>query len=343
MVGRAAARRLLDVAVTGVLAAAGCTGGSAGPQSLPWQQVSTLDLTGGTGRFDYQALDAGRGLLFVAHMGAGQLVEVDLTHHRVLRTVNDLPDVHGVIVVPEQRRVYATVTARNQLVALDEDSAATVFTASTAAYPDGLAYDPLRHTVWSTNESAGNETVVDAGAGAVVATVPLGGDVGNVVYDPAIDRMVVAVQGRGDLAVVDPVSKSVVDRIATPGCDHPHGQVLDNVHQVMFVGCEGNATLATVDLAGRTVVDTLPVGDSPDVLAYDPPRGRVYVATESGWVSIADHDRGHLHARGSAHVADGAHTVAVDPVTGQSYLPVADNGHGTPQLWEYRPSAALSR
>ncbi|MCV7162013.1 YncE family protein [Mycolicibacterium brisbanense] len=336
MVVRAATRRLVCVAVTGLLATAGCAGGPAGPQSLPWQQVSALDLTGGTGRFDYAALDAGRGLLFLAHMGAGQLVEVDLTHQRVLRTVNDLPDVHGVIVVPEQRRIYATVTARNQLVALDEDSAATVFTAPTAAYPDGLAYDPRRHTVWSTNESSGSETVVDAGAGAVVATMPLGGDVGNVVYDPAIDRMVVAVQGRGDLAVIDPASKSVVDRIPTPGCNHPHGQALDNVHQVMFVGCEGNATLATVDLAGRSVVDRLTVGDSPDVLAYDPSRDRVYVASESGWVSIADHDRGHLHARGSAHIADGAHTLALDSVTGQVYLPIADNGHGTPQLWEYR-------
>lgn len=338
MVVRAATRRLLFVAVTGVLAAAGCAGGPPGPQSLPWQQVSALDLTGGTGRFDYTALDAPRGLLFLAHMGAGQLVEVDVTHHRVLRTVNDLPDVHGVIVVPEQRRVYATVTARNQLVALDEDTATVVFTAPTAAYPDGLAYDPLRHTVWSTNESAGSETVVDAGVGALVATVPLGADVGNVVYDPATDRMVVAVQGGGDLAVIDPVSKSVVDRIPTPGCEHPHGQVLDNVDQVMFVGCEGNATLAAVDLIGRSVVDRQKVGDSPDVLAYDPPRHRVYVASESGWVSVADHDRGHLHARGSAHVADGAHTLALDPVTGHSYLPIADNGHGTPQLWEYRPS-----
>ncbi|WP_211295995.1 YncE family protein [Mycobacterium aquaticum] len=305
--------------------------------------MSTLDLPGGTGRFDYTALDAGKGLLFLAHMGAGQLVEVDLPHHRVLRTVNDLPDVHGVIVVPEERRVYATVTARNQLLALDEDTAATVFAVPTGAYPDGLAYDPLRHTVWSTNESAGNETVVDAVAGAVVATVPLGGEVGNVVYDPAIDRIVVAVQGRGELAAIDPVSKAVVDRIATPGCDRPHGQVLDNVHQVMFVGCEGNATLVTVDLASRSVVDRLTVGDTPDVLAYDPPRDRVYVASESGWVSIADHDRGHLHARGSAHVATGAHTLALDPVTGQAYLPIADNGHGTPQLWEYRPSAASSR
>jgi hypothetical protein len=81
---------------------------------------------------------------------------------------------------------------------------------------------------------------------------PLGGEVGNVVYDTFLDRMVVAVQGRNDLAVVDPVSFAVTERIPTPGCDHPHGQALDVTDQVMFVGCEANATIVTVDLATET-------------------------------------------------------------------------------------------
>ena len=96
-----------------------------------------------------------------------------------------------------------------------------MFRAPTDTYPDGLAYDPIRRTVWTTNEAAGTETVIDADAGAVRATVQLGGEVGNVVYDTFLDQMVVAVQGRDDLAVVDPVSFTVAERIPTPGCDHP--------------------------------------------------------------------------------------------------------------------------
>ena len=175
-----------------------------------------------------------------------------------------------------------------------------MFRAPTDTYPDGLAYDPIRRTVWTTNESAGTETVIDADTGAVRATVPLGGEVGNVVYDTFLDQMVVAVQGRNDLAVIDPVSFTVTERIPTPGCDHPHGQALDVTDQVMFVGCEANATMVTVDLANRNVIDHHGVGETPDVLAYDPGANRVYVAAESGWVSIFDHDHGHLTVRGSA-------------------------------------------
>lgn len=74
------------------------------------RRVSETALTGGPARFDYTALDRDRGRLFIAHMGKGELIDVDVRDHAVVRTLPDLPDVHGVIVVPEKRRVYATAT-----------------------------------------------------------------------------------------------------------------------------------------------------------------------------------------------------------------------------------------
>ena len=258
---------LAGVAVTAALA--GCSTSTQSGE-LPLRQVSETALSGGPVRFDYTALDAERGRLFIAHMGASELIDVDVLAHAVVRTLPNLPDVHGVIVIPDKHRVYATATGNNQLVAIDEDSGAVVFRAPTDTYPDGLAYDPIRRTVWTTNESAGTETVIDADTGAVRATIPLGGEVGNVVYDSFLDQMVVAVQGRNDLAFVDPVNFTVTERIPTPGCDHPHGQALDATDQVMFVGCESNATMVTVDLANRKVIDHHGVGETPDVVAYDP-------------------------------------------------------------------------
>jgi DNA-binding beta-propeller fold protein YncE len=328
-------RLLAGVAV--IAALAGCSTSTRSGE-LPLRLVSETALSGGPVRFDYAALDAERGRLFIAHMGAGELIDVDVHAHAVVRTLPNLPDVHGVIVVPDKHRVYATATGNNQVVAIDEDSGQVVFRAPTDTYPDGLAYDPVRRAVWTTNESAGTETVIDADSGAVRATVPLGGEVGNVVYDPATDRMVVAVQGRNDLAVIDPVSFTVTQRIPTPGCDHPHGEALDVTDQLMFVGCEANATMVTVDLANRHLIDHHGVGETPDVLAYDPGANRVYVAAESGWVSIFDHDHGHLTVRGSAHLADGAHSLALDPTTHRSYIPIPKDHNGLPVLQEYEPT-----
>ena len=231
------------VAVVSMLVGACSRAPSAHSSPLPLQPVGEVALPGDGSRFDYASLDSARGLLFIAHLGASEVVEVDVHAHAVVRTIPNLAQVHGVFVVPELHRVFATATGDNQMVVLDEDTGAVVNRAPTGQYPDGLAYDPKRGAVWTTNETGGSETVIDAGTAAVRGTVDLGGEVGNVAYDPAIDRMLVAVQGRGDLAVIDPATLSVATRIGLPGCDHPHGLALNPAGGAAFVACEGNATL----------------------------------------------------------------------------------------------------
>lgn len=334
-------RGLLSTAplvVAAVVVLAGCSLRSHPTSVLPLQPVTAAGLPGDGSRFDYASLDGSRGLLFIAHLGASEVIEVDVRAHTVVRTITDVPQVHGVLVVPTQHRVYASATAANRMVALDEDTGVVVGGAGTGEYPDGLAYDPRRNAVWTTNETGGSESVIDAATFGVRGTVELGGEVGNVVYDPAGDRMLVAVQGRGDLAVIDPGSLSIVRRIGLPGCDHPHGLVLDATTGAVFVGCDGNATLLSVDVAAGRVTATAPVGEGPDVLAVDPGTHRVYVAAESGEVTVLDEHDGTLRVVGSDHLADGAHVVAVDPSTHRSYYPIPAGPDGHPVLLERAPT-----
>jgi len=300
--------------------------------------VVVLALPGDGSRFDYASLDAERGLLFVAHLGASEVLEVDVHSHRVLRRIGALPQVHGVLVVPEVHRVYATATGSNQLVTLDEDTGTVLSTAATGEFPDGLAYDPRRGAVWVTNEQGGTETVIDATTGAVRGTVVLGGEVGNVAYDPTQDRMLVAVQGRNDLAVIDPGTLAITHRVPLPGCVHDHGLAVDPVSRLAFIACDANATLLTLDLSTGQIIGTNTVGDQPDVLAYDPQAHRLYVAAESGWVSVLDLRNHQLSVAGSDHLADDAHVVAVDPGTHHSYYPVPVGANGHPALLEFAPA-----
>jgi DNA-binding beta-propeller fold protein YncE len=308
------------------------------PSPLPLQPVGEVALPGDGSRFDYASLDSARGLLFIAHLGAGEVIEVDVHANTVVRTIPNLAQVHGVLVVPERHRVYATATGDNDMVVLDEDTGAVVNRAPTGQYPDGLAYDPKRNAVWTTNETGGSETVIDAGTAAVRGTVDMGGEVGNVAYDPGIDRMLVAVQGRGDLAVIDPATLAVTTRIGLPGCDHPHGLALDPAAGAAFVACDGNATLLSVDIGSGRVTGSNPVGDGPDVLAYDVGAHRLYVAAESGEVSVLDEQDGKLRVVGSDHLADGAHVVALDPATHHSYYPIPAGSGGRPALLERAPT-----
>ncbi|MGW3124051.1 hypothetical protein ACWDBW_44275 [Streptomyces sp. NPDC001107] len=311
-------------------------GGQPPKEALPLQQVKEIPLPGNSSRFDYESLDAGRGLLFIAHLGAGQVIEVDVRANRVVRTIDGLPGVHGVLVVPARHRVYATATDANEVAAIDENTGKVLRRSPTGDYPDGLADDPQHGTVWTTNESGGSETVVDADTGKVRGTVTVGGEAGNVAYDPTTRRMLVAVQSRNDLAVIDPATLHITRRVPLPGCDH--GLVLAPADRLAFVACDGNARLLTVDLTTWQVTGTDRVGQEPDVLAYDPVARRLYVAAESGWVTIADNRDRHLTVTGNAHLADGAHVVAVDSTTHRSYFPVPHGTDGHPALLVYRPA-----
>ncbi len=161
---------------------------SRGSSPLPLQPVAEIALPGDNSRFDYESLDPQHGLLFIAHLGASEVIEIDIHTQQVVRTIPNPSQVHGVLVVPALRRVYVTATGDDRLVILDEDTVAVIGQATTGEYPDGIAYDPTRGAVWTTNESGGTETVIDAVTAQVRGSVDLGGDVGNVAYDPVATR-----------------------------------------------------------------------------------------------------------------------------------------------------------
>ncbi len=237
--------------------------------ALPLRPAGQLALPGDSSRFDYASLDPDRGLLFVAHLGASQVIEIDIHAGRVVRVIDGIDQVHGVLVIPALHRVYATATGANRMITLNEDTGQQLTQAPTGDYPDGLAYDPDHHTIWTTNETGSSETVIDTDTDQVRGTVPLGGEAGNVSYDPATRQILVDVQTRNELAIIDPASLAVTRRVPLPGCDHDHG--LDTEHRLAFVACDANATLLSVDLNTWQVLDTQRVGDDPDVLAYDRP------------------------------------------------------------------------
>ncbi len=307
-------------------------GGQTAPGRPVLRVVASIPLPGDSSRFDYASLDARRGLLFAAHLGASDVLEININTGRVVRVIRHLPQVHGVLVVPALHRVYATATGVNKVARIDEDSGQIVGMSPTGDYPDGLAYDPANGTIWTTNEAGGSETIIDAGTGASRGSVHLSGEAGNVAYDPVSRRMLADVQTRNQLAVINPATRAITRRVPLPGCDHDHGLTLDSLDRLAFIACDGNATLLTLDLTTWQITSKATVGAQPDVIAYDPHAGRLYVAAESGPVTVLTRHRRRLDVTGADNLAFDAHVVAVDPRTGRSYYPVPQAHDGRPAL-----------
>jgi DNA-binding beta-propeller fold protein YncE len=298
--------------------------------------VADIPMPGPAVRFDYQTFDPSSGWLYIAHMNADQLVVFDTSKRRVVANLDGFRRVHGVAVAPEIHRVYASVTGNHQVATVDTESLKTVGTAGPIKYPDGLAYAPKQNRVFVSDEHGGVDAVIDAAKNKLIANIPLGGGAGNTVYDSVSGHILVAVHGLNLLAVIDPATNQITNRILLPGIRNPHGISLDPVGRKAFVAGEENHSLAMVDLTTMKVLSIYQVGEDPDVLAYDPGLKRLYVSAESGTVTIFQNQGESLTLLDSFEMPH-AHTVSVDPKTHLVYFPL-ENIDGHPILRIMRPT-----
>jgi DNA-binding beta-propeller fold protein YncE len=313
------------------LALGGCRVSAQATHRTPeWRVVADVPLPGRAARFDYQSFDAAAGRLWIAHMGAGEVLGFDVRTRRVVARVPDMPGATGIRVVPALQRVFVSLSAGHAVAVLDSRDGHLVARVPAGSFPDGLAYARGARRLFVSDERGRQELVIDVATATPRSPIPLDGEAGNTQYDSVAGRVWVAVQTRNELAVIDPVADSVVDRVAVPGVDHPHGFYLDAPNRLAYVTGEANASLGVLDLDGKRIIHTYRVGGDPDVLDLDPMRDRLYVACESGIITPFE-VRGDSLIPLPAYRAPHAHSVAVDPSTGLIYLPL-ENVQSRPTL-----------
>ena len=304
---------------------------------LPLRVIADVPLTGGSTRLDYQSLDSGTGRLYIAHLGSDLMTVFDVNKQAVVGDVKDLKHVHGVLAVPELHRVYASATGTNELAVIDDQSLSIIARASAGNYPDGIAYAAKENRIYVSDLHGKTDTVIDAKTNQRITTIALGGGAGNSQYDATSDRIFVTVDGREELAEIDPSRDQVVARYPLTGCKGSHGLLIDSENRLAFAACEENSKLVVFDLQNKKAAATLTVGADPDVLALDTGLHRLYVSAESGNISIFDERDRALQKVFEGFFAANAHTVAVDSRTHRVYWPLQNVG-GKPVLRVTVPS-----
>jgi YVTN family beta-propeller protein len=325
---RPAARSLLAVgyAIAAALGGAvfSASGADDGPElgGLPLKLLADVPLGGRPTRLDYASFDPERHLLFIAHLGDGEVVVFDTGAARVIGRIPGVASVHGVLAIPAMSRVYASATGSNEIVAIDEATLKIIARMPGGRYPDGMAYAPDAHKLYVSDETGETETVIDIRSTTRIATIPLSGEVGNTQYDPVSRHIFVNVQSRQQLVEIDPATDGVIARIDLPGARGNHGLLIDPEQRLAFIACEGNHKLLVLDMRTMRVTSSFEVGDDPDVLAFDPQLHLLYVAGEAGIVSMFKADAGNVSKIGDGRIGPNAHVVAVDESTHRAYFPL---------------------
>lgn len=182
-----------------------------------------------------------------------------------------------------------------------------------------------------------------------------GYSIGHNHYDPVLRRLFVPIQqltdqssvnpplppgGTSELIAIDPLAKKITARLALPRtCGMPHGMGLDMRQHIAFIACtevdpeqQLIQNVVRVDLRTMHVMldPLLLLPLKPDIVAVDRPLGILYVGCTMGVAVFDIHDRT-IRKLGYYVFGKNTHTIAVNEVTHDLYLPLPDAG-GRPTL-----------
>ena len=324
-------RRFTLAVVLPILLAAGVASAhawktaAASEPALPLHLIGDFPLTGNATRFDYVSMDRAQRTLWLAHMGDGSVEAFDVKDNRVRLTVPLTPTASVRGILSAHGKVYAAAQGLGSVVVLKGESGERLASVP-AGDVNGLAYDPVTRRVFVSDQRGGRDVVIDGRTNAGVGSVILNGEAGNTQYDTASRHIFVGVQDHDELGEIDPSALKVVRRYALPGCRLSHSVMIDSGARAAYVGCKGNLRIVRLDLRTGRVTASGDVGAGVDVLALDPGLHRLYVASESGVVSVYDVGDGRLQRLGQAFLALNAHVVGVDSATHRVYFPLQDVG-----------------
>ncbi len=208
------------------------------PQSGAYHVIRRYAL-GGDGGWDYLTLDTTSRRLYIAR--STRVTVIDADSGLVVGEIPNTPGVHGVALVPELHRGFASA-GRDQSVRIFDTGSLHPLARlrTTGGNPDAIVYEPATRRVFTFNGAGANATaidavlpgvvgapceaptglaldarhdrlfvgcsnrlmaVVDAARGRIVATLPIGGGVDGVAFDPATG-LAFSSNGEGTLTVV---------------------------------------------------------------------------------------------------------------------------------------------
>ena len=279
---------------------------------------------GGSGGWDYLAVDTARNRLYVSH--GNQVEVVDLGRDSVIGVIPNTPGVHGIAIAYELGRGYVSGGRDSSVTSFELGTLAVIRRTNVGARnPDAIAYDPFSNRVFTFNGGSASASALDAESGQVVGTVELSGKPEFWATDGR-GRMWVNIEDKATLVQFDPKTLKVLAEWPLTGCEEPTGLGFDAAQRRLFPVCGGNGKMLVLDADRGALLATLPIGQGVDGGGFDPGLGLAFASAGEGKLTIVGEAQGTYRVLQEVATQRGARTMVVDPKTHRVYLSAAAYG-----------------
>jgi YVTN family beta-propeller protein len=277
---------------------------------------------GGTGGWDYIALDNTNRRLYASHTGIVEVVDPDAG--KVVGQITQLHGVHGIAVAPELNKGFISNGQSNSVTVFDLKTLAKLGEPATGGNPDSICYEPKTQRIFTFNGRSNDSSVINAKTNEIVATFPMGGKPEFCVVDGA-GKLYVNIEDTAEVVEIDAAKPAVVRRAALAPAEGPSGLAIDLKNRKLFsVG--DNKLMAVTDIATMKVVATPAIGTGPDAAGFDPGTGLAFSSNGDATLTIVKLVNGKYEAVDTVPTVRGARTMTVDPKLHRVYLLSAEYG-----------------
>jgi YVTN family beta-propeller protein len=288
---------------------------------------SRLHLQGDSG-WDYLTVDPESRELYVTHGTELQIVNLD--SQEPIAKVAGMKRIHGVAIVKDLNRGFISDGGDNAVVIFDLKSHSILNKVPTGENPDAILHDAFSKRIFVFNGGSHDVTVIEAASAAVAGTIPVSGRPEFAVSDGK-GNIYVNIENRSELLQLDAQALKVKKTWRLAPCEEPSGLAFDGQSRRLFSVCS-NRQMAVVDADSGKVVATVPIGNGPDAVVYDPDNKLVFSSNGSdGTLTVVKQESADKYTvMETVTTAKSARTMTLDPKTHKIYLSSAELGTTPP-------------
>jgi len=298
------------------------TAGAASAQSSHYHVAKKFTL-GGTGSWDYLALDTVGHRLFIARENRVTVVDPSTGH--ILGEIMGLNRAHGIAFAYPSGHGFITSGGDSTVFMFDLKTLKVLARTTAAMDCDGILYDPATKRVFTFNGDAGSSSVIDIQTGKLIRNITLPGkpefgvSAGN-------GKIYVNIEDKSELAEIDARTMQVTRHWSLAPCSSPSGLAIDPVHHRLFSGCHSKVMAVSDAVAGK-VVATPPIGAGVDANRFDSASQYAFASTGDGKITVVHEDAPNRYSViDNVATMPGARTMELDPQSHALYTVSAQFG-----------------
>ena len=269
--------------------------------------------------FDYITVDPEARRVYVSHGTEVQVLDAD--KYTLVGRVTGLKKCHGIALVKEIGKGFITDGEAKNVVVFDLATLKVTGKVQTnQPDTDSIIYDPVSKHIFTFNGDSHNATVIDPVKQTVLKNLDL---VGGVEFPVADEKGMIYDNNKekNDVVAIDSRNNTIKARWPVAPAGQPVALDMDRQNRRLFSAGREPKMLVLMDADKGTVLQSFPITDGVDAVAFDPSTALVFASTEDGMIHIFHEDTPNKLSEVQAIKTEyGAKTMALDPKTHNLYL-----------------------